>query len=245
MTKTSRLVRLLITLIALTFLLSCARTLNQQEETIVSKPGPDTLPPATPQGFRADNGDDSLLFYWEKGVESDLSGYMLYVGSDTGVFDRYLDVGNTTSYELTDLVNNQQYFFMLRAYDKSSNLSDFSTELVETPVDTKAPEAPTVFQLREITSNVSSSNYVELTWKNPPNTDFQGVWLVRKKLKPPSSQNDGEIVASGNIETYKDDDVVSGTKYYYRIYAYDEIPNFSAQAPIRSAILVQPSSIEN
>ena len=102
MTKTSRLVRMLITLIALTFLLSCARTLNQQEETIVSKPGPDTLPPATPQGFRADNGDDSLLFYWEKGVESDLSGYMLYVGSDTGGFDRYLDVGNTTSYELTD-----------------------------------------------------------------------------------------------------------------------------------------------
>ena len=245
MTKTSLLVRMLLTFIALTFLLSCARTLNQQEDPTITDSGPDTIPPATPQGFRADNGDDSLLFYWERGIESDLSGYMLYIGEDTGIFDRYLDVGNVGAYELTDLVNNQQYFFMLRAYDKSSNLSDFSTELVETPVDTKAPEAPSVFQLREITSNVSSSNYVELTWKNPPNADFKGVWLIRKKLKPPSSQNDGEIVASGNIETYKDKSIVSGTKYYYRIYAYDEIPNFSAQAPIRSAILVQPSSLEN
>jgi len=214
------------------FLLSCSKPFTSDEWD----PN-DTDPPGIPQGFRVENDDDALIFYWAKGVERDLNGYRLYYSKTPGIYTHFREVGLVTQYEFHDLENNIPYYFTLRAYDKNVNLSGFSTQLIETPVDIRPPDSVTEFRLKEIA--VSSQNYsIDLSWKNPKNRDFKGIRLIRKTGNSPSSQNDGQAIASGNIESFQDKTVTPGVIYYYRIYTYDEIPNYSLKAPSLSGIIV-------
>lgn len=62
---------------------------------------------------------------------------------------------------------------------------------------------------------------VTLTWTNPDGTNFSGVLILRKTGGYPQRPSDGNRVYSGTAGTYVDTDVVNGTQYYYRAYAYN------------------------
>ncbi|MBT5954253.1 fibronectin type III domain-containing protein [bacterium] len=253
-------ITLILSIALLLFGTACSRSLFQNEDESPANESDKTNPPHIPQGFRVDNGDDSLLFAWDANSDGDISGYQLLYSkvdenleSESIIYSNFVDVGNVTSYELYDLENDNQYYFTLRAVDLDGNASGFSTELIETPIDTRGPDAPSEFKLTEVVQGTPSGNenvspavlvdFIRLTWTNPSNRDFQGVQLIRKAHKIPSSQNDGEVVASGNISFFEDLSVTAGLKYYYRLYAYDEIPNFSTQAPVRAGIIILPTEV--
>ena len=69
---------------------------------------------------------------WDANTESDLAGYMLFYGTTSGSYPNSIDVGNTTEYTLTGLVEGTTYYFAAKAYDTSDNASDYSQELVYT-----------------------------------------------------------------------------------------------------------------
>jgi hypothetical protein len=252
MEKNMKKITLIISIALLVFGTACSRSLFQNDDESAVNESDITNPPHIPQGFRVDNGDDSLLFSWEANSDGDISGYQLLYSkvdenleSESIIYSHVVEVGNETSYELYDLENDNQYYFTLRAVDLDGNASGFSTEVIETPIDTRGPDAPSEFKLTEIIQGVPSGNtldnpvnFIRLTWTVPADRDFQGVQLIRKAHKIPSSQNDGEVVASGNISSFEDLSVTPGLKYYYRLYAYDEIPNYSSQAPVRAGIVI-------
>ncbi len=72
---------------------------------------------------------------WNPNSESDLAGYKVYHGKiskDNSTFVNYEfmdDVGNVTSYIVTDLVEGEIYFFAATAYDFSGNESGYSNEV--------------------------------------------------------------------------------------------------------------------
>ena len=59
---------------------------------------------------------------------NDLSGYKIYYGTTSGVYTEIEDVGNVTTYRVTDLAETT-WFFAVTAYDLSLNESEYSNEV--------------------------------------------------------------------------------------------------------------------
>ncbi len=82
---------------------------------------------------------------WDANSESDLAGYIVYYGTQSGNYTQSVDVGNTTSKTITIQDTNKTYFFAIKAYDNAGNKSGFSQEVslfVPPPADTQAPSSP-------------------------------------------------------------------------------------------------------
>src|ERR1700692_972310 len=74
---------------------------------------------------------------WNANTESDIAGYILSYGTQSGVHPTSVNVGNVTMWQLTTLTPGQTYYFVLQAYDTSALTSLPSVEVVFTvPVAT-------------------------------------------------------------------------------------------------------------
>src|SRR5438067_2814265 len=67
---------------------------------------------------------------WNPNTESNIAGYKLSYGTQSGVYTTVTDVGNVTTWTVTNLTEGQRYFFAVQAYDTSSVLSPYSTEVI-------------------------------------------------------------------------------------------------------------------
>jgi|GEM_PF-5829091 len=67
------------------------------------------------------NADGTLL--------TDLEGYRVYYGTSSHNYSQDIDVGNVTTYTITNLVSGVTYYFAVTAYDTSGNESNFSNEV--------------------------------------------------------------------------------------------------------------------
>ncbi|MBI2447247.1 MAG: hypothetical protein HYV48_01765 [Candidatus Omnitrophica bacterium] len=98
------------------------------------------------------------------------------------------------------------------------HLSDFAVG----SEDTTAPSAPSGL------SATAGDGQVSLSWTNPTDTDFAGVKVIRKTGGYPSSVTDGTEVYSGIGTSVTDTGRTNGTTYYYSVFTYDEVPNYSS-----------------
>lgn len=96
---------------------------------------PDAVPPAAPSNFAGSfSGSGCASFSWNGNLETDFAGYYLYYGTDgvnwngTGAVQGdspILIVGEDT-FEICGF-SSGTYYFMLRAFDSSNNMSSIST----------------------------------------------------------------------------------------------------------------------
>ena len=68
---------------------------------------------------------------------------------------------------------------------------------------------------------------VVLSWKNPIDSDFVGVKILRKEGSYPTNAIDGTVVYNGVNNSYTDTTVTNNTTYYYRIFPYDWDHNYN------------------
>jgi hypothetical protein len=61
----------------------------------------------------------------------DLAGYNIYYGTASGIYTASVNVGNVTTRRVSHLTDGLNYYFVLTAYDRSGNESDYSRELVK------------------------------------------------------------------------------------------------------------------
>ena len=152
---------------------------------------PDNTPPSAPKGFHAaNNAKYSASFYWTANTEKDLGGYLLYysmdstnwggTGADQG--SSPLLIINNTVYVVSGLplTGNlpTNYWFKLKAFDQSSNLSDDSNIqklLIQDSLTSVTDKSvmPTAFKLNQnypnpfnpetfITYDIPATGYVSL-----------------------------------------------------------------------------------
>jgi hypothetical protein len=101
----------------------------------------------------------SQTLLWDANKETDIAGYRVYQGTQSGVYPSPpVDVGNTTSYQPQGVDWTQRAYFAVQAYDTSAFVSPLSTEAVWVP-----PSITT------ITNLTSSSTYplvagTSVTW---------------------------------------------------------------------------------
>lgn len=95
----------------------------------------------------------SVTLSWEApttktdGTElTDLAGYKVYQGKKSRTYGTPIDVGNETTYTITDLPDGAFFYAAVTAYDASGLESEYSNE-----VDNVPPKAPTI----NITVNIN------------------------------------------------------------------------------------------
>ncbi len=90
----------------------------------------------TAQNFTAGTGGTATLS-WNANTESDMAGYKAYYGTSprsdthaaTAGYSNTVDMGNVTSYIISNLTPGATYYFSITAYDTSANESDLSNEV--------------------------------------------------------------------------------------------------------------------
>ncbi len=115
---------------------------NQQQTPLISKvliSYRKNTPPPAPKFFTASGGDSSITLSWKEMSEQDIEGYLIYYGSEAGVYfgseaiegDSPLVIKGekNTSLTIHGLNNGQLYHFSIAAYDGAG--IDYPGELSE------------------------------------------------------------------------------------------------------------------
>jgi hypothetical protein len=84
--------------------------------------------PLPPSGLHL-SASDRLEMGWQPSPTSTVTGYKIGLGTATGVYDRTIDAGPTTSYTELNVVAGQTYYVVVCAYDAHGALSDPSHEV--------------------------------------------------------------------------------------------------------------------
>ncbi|MCP4752939.1 MAG: DUF1566 domain-containing protein, partial [Proteobacteria bacterium] len=74
---------------------------------------------------------------------------------------------------------------------------------------------------------IAGDGSVSLSWSNPVDSDFAGITLRKSTVSYPSTPTDGTQIYSGNGTGFEDSNAIDDTRYYYTVFAYDEVPNYS------------------
>jgi hypothetical protein len=124
----------------------------------------------------------SLLVSWNANSESDIAGYKVYCGTQSGVYSAPMDAGNATSFQLTNAQPGSTYYIALTAYNTANVESPYSAEIVA-PVPILDSTIPTGTIIINSGSTVTSSPVVNLALSAVDT----GGQVVAMKIK-----NDGE-----------------------------------------------------
>ncbi|WP_456485824.1 M14 family zinc carboxypeptidase [Hydrogenimonas sp.] len=68
---------------------------------------------------------------------------------------------------------------------------------------------------------------IKLSWKNPEDKDFKGVFVIKNPFRKPISPYDGDKLYGGPDNWTYDDFGALDVKKYYAVFTYDDVPNFS------------------
>ena len=75
-------------------------------------------------------GGEEVTLQWDPNQESDLAGYKIYYGIESGIYKRVVDVGNTKISTISNLASGETYYFVATAYNLMGYESGFSAEIV-------------------------------------------------------------------------------------------------------------------
>jgi hypothetical protein len=85
----------------------------------------------------------TLTLAWNASSGPDVAGYVMYWGTQSGVYSSSLDVGNQTQQQVTGLADGTTYYFVVKAYNSAGALSLPSNEAAgPTPALIPTPGCP-------------------------------------------------------------------------------------------------------
>jgi len=182
-------------------------------------------------GFSAVPRDGAVVLRWTNPANTNLAGVIIQQSANAmptnAVAGSTVYVGTGTSFTNASLTNTVTYYYAAYAFDVTPNYSSgvFTNAI---PVDTNAPGNVTNLVA------VGSNGTVSLSWVNPADADLAGVRVQRKISASPTNYADGVTVYDGLGAACTDTGLTNGTNYCYRVFAYDEVPNFSPGVSITS-----------
>jgi hypothetical protein len=98
----------------------------------------------------------TLQVSWNANKETDLGGYLIYYGTQSGIYSACYDVGKVTSYQITGVQSGSTCYIAMAAYDTSQNDSSLSVvQRVTVPVQT---QQTAISLLSPVNGSVASTN---------------------------------------------------------------------------------------
>jgi len=113
--------------------------------------------------------------------------------------------------------------FVTSAMATISLASTLSAEesFIPTTSDSIFPQPVANFQA------LAGDSQILLFWQNPPDPDFVRVRILRKLNDYSYSPTEGDLIYEGDKTSFVDTNLTNEQTYYYSIFAYNEIPNYS------------------
>ncbi len=195
-----------------------------------SNPTIGTIPPKTGffQNLFVTTYQDRAIITWQSSVPT-LS--ILKWGPSqehaTGSLQSFIFIKNH-SVEISNLTPNKIYYFNIFAQDILGRNATYQNGRFLT-IPLVIPTSPTDPSSFSAFSNVSGIN---LFWKNPVDSNFDYVRLVRNKDKYFNHPYIGKVIYEGRAENFLDENVTPGAKYFYELYARNKEGKFSKPASL-------------
>jgi titin len=169
-------------------------------------------PPEAPSNLAASTISTSKIrLTWEDNSDNEL-GFKIERKKSDGSYTQIAEVDNNiTTYTNTGLSNDTEYYYRVRAYNSAGNSAYSNVDSSRTGV---IPTAPSDLEATGV-----SSTKIKLTWEDNSYNEL-GFKIERKKSGGSYSQIK---VVTDDITTYTDSRLVTDTKYYYRVRAYNNI----------------------
>jgi len=193
-------------------------------------------PPPVISNIRVENiTENSARVLWDTTTSSNSA-------TDYGTTIAYGSTGTNATMTINHLVvlngllTGTTYHYLVRSTDAYGQEAVSGDQTFSTLADTTPPANVTGF------TATSGNSQVTLTWTNPTDADFAGVIVVRKQGGFPTGPTDGTTVYTGTGTSQVDLGRTNGVTYYYAIYAYDEVPNYSSGS-LASATPTGPADI--
>ncbi|MBF0275462.1 MAG: hypothetical protein HQK84_09550 [Nitrospinae bacterium] len=210
-------------------------TINNMKLTIASyqqSGGSTTTTLSAPTNFTATASGSSVTISWT--AASGASGYKVYYGTTSGTYlnaSTGANLGNRTSFTFTNIPAGT-YYLALKAYDSSSTLSSYSSEVSVTVTSTTL-SAPTNF------SASASGSTVTVSW-----TAASGASGYKLYYGTTSGTylNASSGVNLGNRTSYTFTNIPSGT-YYLALKSYDSSSSLSSYSTETSVTVSASSSV--
>ncbi|NVM31497.1 MAG: hypothetical protein HWN65_21845, partial [Candidatus Helarchaeota archaeon] len=186
---------------------------------------------------------NTLNITWAPSSASDIWIYRVFRSQISG-FSPSSDnnIANTTDpyYLDIDLDDDQNYYYRISAVDDGGPIPNeglASEEVVGTPHDSTAPPQVTDFNV----VNTGVGNTLNLTWAANPAPDLKGYRIYRSNVTGFVPNDLENLIATTNKTTYLDENLEDDKQYFYRIRAFDEVPNNGTASVEKSGI---PSDTE-
>jgi fibronectin type 3 domain-containing protein/TolB-like protein len=195
--------------------------------------------PAQPGGLQARGGSRKVVLSWQPNRESNLRGYKIYRGTTpTGPFSKVASVTKNTFTD-ADLENDRTYYYKVQAFSKEGKESPASTVIA-------AETAPSPLNpiILDATSLIAS---IRIRWATNPRKGDEGTEVSGFKIYRATNPV-GEYVWVDSVSVdsenprvpslkqfeykdpsalrlkqfeYEDTGLADGTKYYYRLTAFN------------------------
>src|SRR3990170_1669525 len=166
---------------------------------------------------------------------TDLAGYKIHYGTTSGNYTTVIDVGNVTTYTVTNLTNNVTYYFATTAYDSSGNESGYSNEVSKTISGTADTTAPV---LSNITTGSITSSGAVITWT----TDEQSTSQIEHGTTTSygsSTTLDSTLVTSHSVSI---SGLSSWTTYHFRVKSQDGSGNLTVSSDFTFTTIAPPDT---
>ncbi|MFI9152866.1 fibronectin type III domain-containing protein [Streptomyces sp. NPDC053367] len=188
----------------------------------------DKTAPLAPVGVKSAYSASTLktTLTWSRNYEMDLAGYRVYrrVAGTSGWSLRNSTPITGTTFTEAPPATGAAYEYVLRALDRSGNVSALSAVTSVVSADRTAPDAPT-----GLTASYDPTAGARLSW---PAVSGASSYEVQRAVAP-----DGSFASVGTptqSTELTDPSAAVGTTYYYRVRAKDSAGNASAySAPVQ------------
>ncbi|TES84010.1 MAG: hypothetical protein E3J91_00670, partial [Hadesarchaea archaeon] len=179
-----------------------------------------------------DAEDQAIYYEIEVNTQSDFLGTSMWDTGKTSMSpltagNRSADVGYAGDPLSLD---GYQYFWRIRFWDDDNAQGAWSATQNFTMKDETPPSVPTDLS---VVTKAGAEGTLVITWTAPPEGDVQGyqLWF--------STDNITFTLESDQAgTTYTDTGLTDGSTYYYKVSAYDEVPNYSDNCAVVSGVPV-------
>lgn len=201
----------------------------------------------SPVNFQKFPGNKKIILRWQGAPRFDAAGYEVYRGLNSN--GPFAMLGQTDKLEYSDqnVENNTAYFYKVRAFDKLSRLSDF-TSVLGASTDF-APNPPIILKTE------GHAKSILIVWVHNPSksldtSKFFGYRIYRAKAENDPYQEIAKLSVadlSGNADEkmyYRDMALPSGSIYFYRLAAFNE-KNIESELcyPVKGTVLAGIASV--
>ncbi|UCE39148.1 MAG: right-handed parallel beta-helix repeat-containing protein [Thermoplasmata archaeon] len=168
-----------------------------------------------------------LNITWDPNPEEDLTGYILYISLDKVSYDVEAVLTAKNNYYIDfDLIDGQEYYYRISAAN-STNESGLSEPVKGIPGDILPPMPPT--NLTAVRGY--SEDSLVLIWHAVGDEDVMGYNVYRAE----TPDGEFELIAKLGLQNeYTDYGLETYTTYYYKVTAFDEVPNESEYSKMAS-----------